>query len=477
MRMNQTFRLVPAGVSLTALAVLGCWVLLSARRDLPVRVQGMDGRADQNASGAGLGNPVLRGQLTSGPGRAAELSGTWSRFRGDGLDAISSQASAPSRQWSDAGPPKLWQLELGEGYAGPAIWRGRAFVMDYDREKKEEALRCLSLDDGREIWRYSYPHPLKRDHGVTRTVPTVTSNSVIAIGPKCHVLCVETETGKLRWSIDMVKEFGATVPPWYTGQCPLVDDGHVILAPGGTNALLMAVDIVSGKIHWRTPNPRDWKMTHSSVTPAEFAGKRMFVYCASGGVLGVSAEDGTILWDTTAWKISIATVPCPLDLGQGRIFLTGGYNAGSMILQLKEEGGRISPEVALRVKAEVFGATQHAPILQGNHLYGVRADGRFVCLGLDGKVVWTSEPGSKFGLGSFIMVNNVIFVLNDGGRLHCIEATPLAFRPLAQAKVLEGPESWAPMAFADGRLLARDLHQMVCLDVAGHGPTSVASRE
>jgi outer membrane protein assembly factor BamB len=404
------------------------------------------------------------------------LGGTWSRFRGDGLDAIASQAANVSRQWSEVGPPKLWQLELGEGYAGAAIWRGRAFVMDYDREKKEEALRCLSLDDGREIWRYSYPHSLKRDHGVTRIVPAVTSNSVIAMGPKCHVLCVEINTGNLRWSIDMVRDYGATVPPWYTGQCPLVDGERVILAPTGTNSLVLAVDILSGKVLWRTPNPRGWKMTHSSVMPVEFAGKRMFVYCASGGVVGVSAEDGAILWDTTDWKISIATVPCPLDLGQGRIFLTGGYSAGSMLLQLKEVGERITPEVALRLKAEVFGATQHAPIFHDGHLFGVRADGRFVCLGLDGKVVWTSEPGSNFGLGSFIMVNDVIFALNDGGTLHLIEATPSAYRPLTKARVLEGPESWAPMAFADGRLIARDLHRMVCLDVAGRGPTTLSAR-
>jgi len=210
--------------------------------------------------------------------------------------------------------------------------------------------------------------------------------------------------------------------------------------------------------------------------PVDFAGKRMFVYCASGGVLGVSAEDGAILWDTTDWKISIATVPCPLDLGQGRIFLTGGYNAGSLILQLKEDGDRITPEVALRLKPEVFGAPQHTPIFHDGHLFGVRADGRFVCLGLDGKVIWASEPGSKFGLGSFIMVNNLIFALNDIGTLHLIEGTPSAYHLLAQAKVLEGPESWAPMAFADGRLLARDLHQMVCLDVENHTPTTVSAR-
>ena len=58
----------------------------------------------------------------------------------------------------------------------------------------------------------------------------------------------------------------------------------------------------------KSPNTRGWKMTHSSIMPMEFAGRRMFVYCADKGVAGVAANDGAILWDTTEWKISIATV-------------------------------------------------------------------------------------------------------------------------------------------------------------------------
>jgi outer membrane protein assembly factor BamB len=467
--MNPMLRFAPTVALLAALAALCAWLVLPARRDLPLRVQGMDGRPDGAAGGAGAGNPVLRGKVIAGEGKSASLDGTWSRFRGDALSAGAETPSPIPRPWAESGPPKLWSLALGEGYAGAAIWKGRAFLTDYDREKKEETLRCLSLDDGRELWRYAFPNTLKRDHGVTRTVPAVTSNSVVAIGPKCHVLCVETGTGKLRWSIDMVKEFGTTVPPWYTGQCPFIDGDRVILAPAGSNTLMLCAELATGKVLWQTPNPRGWKMSHSSVMPVEFAGKRMFVYPAGGGVVGVSADDGAILWDTTEWKISLATVPCAIDLGGGRVFFTGGYNAGSLLLRLKPDGAKFVPEVAWRLKADVFGATQHSPVLHAGHLFGVRADGRFVCLSLEGKVVWTSEPGLNFGLGSFIRVGDAFLVLNDSGTLHLIEANALAYRPLGKAKVLDGPESWAPMAFADGRVLARDLHKLVCLDLGGRG--------
>jgi len=241
--------------------------------------------------------------------------------------------------------------------------------------------------------------------------------------------------------LDLVRQYGTTVPPWYAGQCPLVDKGSLILAPAGKDALLVALDGETGVELWRTPNPHGWKMTHSSVVPAEFEGERMYVYCASEGVVGVSARNGSILWECPDWKISFATVPSPVSLDGGRIFLSGGYGAGSLMLQLKKENGRLVAQTAFRLPPEVFGATQHTPILYGNHLYGVRADGKFVCLSTDGKVVWTSAMGQPFGLGSFILADGVLLAMNDSGLLRLIEATPDQYHLLAQAQVLNGHES------------------------------------
>jgi hypothetical protein len=46
-----------------------------------------------------------------------------------------------------------------------------------------------------------------------------------------------------------------------------------------------------------------------------------------------------------------------------------------------------------------------------------------------------------------------------------IEASPEKYRLLGQAQILEGRESWGPLAIAGGCLLARDLQRMVCLDI------------
>lgn len=460
---SRTF--VPAVVALLAAGAGVVWFIGPGSRAPEMRVPGTD-RAPDGEGGGGV-NPVLAGKLTAGDGQpAAALPGSWPSFRGPLRDGISADTTPLALEWPQGGPRALWSVDVGEGYGGAAIHEGRVYLIDYDQGKKQSALRCLSLADGREIWRYAYPVSVKRNHGMSRTVPTVVGDKVVAIDPKCNVLCVDSKTGQLRWGINLVLSHGAAIPPWYTGQCPLVDGDRVILAPGGNDTLFMAVELATGKVVWKTPNPRGWKMTHASIMPMEWAGRRMYVYCGSGGVVGVAAEDGKLLWDTTDWKISIATVPSPLPLPEGRLFMSGGYNAGAAMLKLEEQDGRIVARTEYRLAPDKFGATQHSPVLLDGRIYGIRANGHFVCLDpAQGKVLWSSGSGGNFGLGPFLVAPGLIYALNDSGVMSLFKASPEKFTLLARHQVLKGRESWGPMALAGNRLIVRDLTKMVCLDV------------
>ena len=457
---------IPALTAFAATAALAAFWLWRPEAGLHPRMPGTDLPPELQGA-ATVRNPVLAGKATQGAGEPASLPGAWPGFRGPNRDAISPETTPLARSWPAGGPRALWSVEAGEGYAGVAVLAGRVYLMDYARESHESVLRCFSLADGREIWRYAYPLSVKRNHGITRTVPAVTEKAVVAIDPKCNVLCVDAANGALRWGLNLVRECGTTVPPWYAGQCPLIDGNTVVLAPGGTEVLLLAVDIETGKPLWKTPNPRDWKMTHSSVAAMEFAGRRMFVYCGSGGVVGVDARDGSVLWDSTDWKISIATVATPIPLADGRIFFSGGYNAGSLMLQLSEEGGKLAAKTLFKVGQNVFGATQQTPILHKDRIFGIRPDGQLACIDLNGKPVWASGSKLQFGLGPLLMAGGLLYAMNDTGRLCLFEASPDQCIPLAQADVFaEGHESWGPMALAGGRLIVRDFTRLLCLDVA-----------
>ena len=425
------------------------------------RVPQLGGDGAGDSTGA---SPLDKATLTVGGGTASDLPGSWPCFRGPNHDAVSPDATPLADAWAAGEPKPLWAVDVGDGYAGAAVLNGRVYLMDYDRTAQADALRCLSLADGKELWKFSYPLAVKRNHGMSRTVPAVTDQFVVGLGPKCHVSCLDAVSGKFQWGIDLVRKYGTTVPAWYAGQCPLIDGDRVILAPSGSS-LMIAVDLATGKVLWETPNKNDWKMTHVSITAMEIAGRKTYVYCGHRGVAGVAADDGSLLWETGEWKISIATVASPVPVPGNRIFLSGGYEAGAMMLEVTLADGKWQVKPQFRLDADTFGATQQTPVLLDQHLYGVRPNGELVCLDLTGKVVWASGMGHRFGLGPFLVANGKILVLNDDGELTMAQATPEGFKPLARAKVLDGHDAWGPLAIAGGRLIVRDLTRMACLDL------------
>lgn len=416
----------------------------------------------------------IEGLFQQFSGIPSQILSSWPRFRGGSLDNIYAENIRLSNHWGDNGPKELWAIDLGEGYAGPAVHNGRVYVLDYDEKEKADALRCFSLDDGREIWRRSYKVDVKRNHGMSRTVPAVTDDYVVTIGPKCHVMTVQAVTGDYIWGMDLVSAYGTTVPLWYTGQCPLIDGDTVVIAPGGS-ALMIGIDLASGEVLWETPNPRRWEMSHSSIIPMTFHGRKMYVYAAIGGMAGVAADGedrGKVLWETTEWNHSVIA-PSPVQLPGNRIMITAGYGVGSMMLAVGKEDDGFSVKPIQRWSKEVFACEQHTPILYKGHLYTVLPNDagamkrQAVCMDLDGKVIWTSGTQSRFGLGPFLIADDKLFVLDDNGLLTMAKATHEGYVQLDQAKVLQGKDAWGPMALVDGRLILRDLKRMICLDLRG----------
>ncbi len=412
------------------------------------------------------------GEFQTYDGRPGAVGASWPRFRGSGFGNHVVGGPPLLDSWPDGGPPVMWRIKLGQGYAGPAVHQGRVFLLDYDEAKEGDALRCFSLADGKEIWRRTYRAPIKKNHGFSRTVPAVTDDFVVTLGPRCIAMCVRPVTGEFIWGLDLVADQGTEVPLWYTGQCPLIDDGVAVLAPGG-RSLLLGIDCATGQVVWETPNPDRWNMSHSSVVPATMLGRKMYVYCAKEGALGVSAEAadrGRVLWKTTAWAHSV-TSPSPLPVDDRRLFLTAGYGGGSMMLGLTETPEGIAAKPLFELEKTVFSCEQHTPLLINDHLLAVLPKdagefrAQFACMNLDGRVIWTSGKTERFGLGPFLRAEDKVFILDDDGTLTMIRASITGYERLARSRVLFGREAWAPLAMVDGRLLLRDFEEMICLDV------------
>jgi outer membrane protein assembly factor BamB len=448
------------------------WFFHDPVKDLKANTPGQDNRPAKTE----MSDSVIIGEKFREYGTIqTALTGKWPRFRGGDFDNINKERVKLIDKWGSSGPQIVWKIDLGDGHAAPAIYNGRVYILDYDERKKNDALRCISLETGQELWRRWYSVSLKRNHGMSRTIPAVSDKYVVTIGPKCHVMCANPVTGEFLWGIDLARAYKAEVPLWYTGQCPLIDNDTAIIAPGG-NALMIGVDCSTGKVIWKTPNPDKWKMSHSSVVPMIFSGKKMYVYAAIGGVFGVSAsgtDKGRVLWKTDKFKASVIA-PSPLILENGKIFLTAGYGYGSMEIQLVPDGNSFLVKVLKAYKPlGGLASEQQTPIFFRHHIFAILPKdagigrNQFICCNAEDvtKIIWTSSKTDRYGLGPYILADGKFFILSDDGTLTIAKAGILKFEYLDKAKIMDGQDAWGPIAIADGYLLMRDSKQMVCINV------------
>lgn len=471
MKRNTKASIIIIVFAVLAGTVLLAWLFHDPVEDFSANVPGLDNRPPKTADTAEV---IIGEKFNFYAETETQLQGKWPNFRGASFDNIVTDKTPLIETFS--GQPKIaWTVDLGEGHAAPAIYNGKVYILDYNEIKKADALRCFSLETGEELWKRWYNVHVKRNHGMSRTIPAVTDSFVVTIGPKCHVMCTNPANGDFLWGLDLTSQYGTEIPFWNTGQCPLIDNGIAVLAPGG-KSLLIGVDCSTGKIVWETPNPDGWKMSHSSVIPITYKGNKMYVYAAIGGICGISAEEGSagkILWKTTEFSPSVVA-PTPVPLPGDKIYITAGYGAGAMLFKLKGNIGNISVEVLQKYgPTEGLASEQQTPVLYEGFLFGILpkdAGGRrnqFVCCSPDDckNILWTSGKADRYGLGPYIIADGKFFILNDDGTLHIAKANTNGFELLDKASIIEGVDAWGPLAIADGYLLMRDSKKMVCIDI------------
>ena len=155
------------------------------------------------------------------------------------------------KEWPTGGPKLLWlNEEGGVGYGGFSIVGGKLFTMGlFDAEEK---LLCLDAATGKQEWDLLTGPIYKDGNGDgPRSTPTVSGDSVYAIGAKGNVICASLD-GKQKWKTSLVDDLGGSVPQWGYTESPLVDGNNVIVTPGGSKGTVAALDKDSGKVVWQS---------------------------------------------------------------------------------------------------------------------------------------------------------------------------------------------------------------------------------
>jgi len=394
------------------------------------------------------------------------MAADWPQYLGPDRNGIATETGL-KRSWPEDGPKVLWTFPLGEGFAGPAVSDGKVYVLDRVGSE-QDVLRCIDLATGKEEWTFAYDAEGKFDRHGSRSVPTIEGNYVYTCGPLGHVRCIDKVTHKAVWKKNVWRGFSkGKVPTWGISQSPLIYGDLLILASQTKKAGVVAYDKLTGSVQWASPK-LPGKPGYVSPKVINIGGDdQLVMISANGAVVGMELKSGKSLWAYEGWQCKIP-VPNVTEIGDGRLFITGGYKAGSAMIKVEKEGDSFA--VRELFKTQEFGTHVHPAIHYKGHLYGhcstnETKDG-MVCIDLDGNVKWKTKRSPLFDKGGFILVDRMMLSIDgNDGFLYLIEPSSDGFKQIAKAKLLDTNQCWAPLALSDGKLLIRDQKQMKCVAV------------
>jgi outer membrane protein assembly factor BamB len=398
------------------------------------------------------------------------IASEWPQYLGPDRNAVSSEKGL-MRSWPAEGPEVLWTVPLGEGFGGPAISKGKVYV--YDRvDDKVNILRCLDLMTGEEEWTFSNEAPGSVSYDGSRSVPTIDGDRIYICDLVGNLTCVDKNTHKALWRKNIWSDFGETdLPRWAIAQNPLVYQNMVIVASQSRETGIIAFDKENGNIIWKTPK-LPGNVGYVSPAIAEISGEDhlTMITAASrdgsvkGFVLGYNPKTGAHLWSYDGWQCGIP-IPNVTEIGNDQLFVTGGYGAGSALIQIEKNGDSYAVKEIMTSKE--FISHVHPAILYEGHVYTHNSDNNtqdgFGCMDLEGNIKWKTKKKPRFDKGGYILVDDMIISSDGEKMLYLIEPTPTEFKVLAQAELLDTKQSWAPLALSDGKLVIRDQGQMKCV--------------
>ncbi len=393
----------------------------------------------------------------------------WPAFRGPGSDSTY-RGETLLGNIDDLGLAVAWKHPLGSGYSSVSVASGRAVTAFSDGT--EDVVIAFDTTTGKELWRHAIA-PTYRGHDGSHdgpiSTPLIAGGRVFVLGPTGDFVALDLTTGEEVWSTHLVRDHG-TMPPLYGfGTSPLSMDGTVVVTSGsqagppgtppGKGPSVLGFDAASGEIRWKAGQA---SVTYQSPMLATVGGRRLVLAPTDFLLFGIEAKSGEVLWQVPhggeLYPGPGALSMHPVQLGDGRFFITDTPNSSSAVALAPSEDGRM---LLSRLWSDrSIRNTYAVPVYHEGHLYAY-SSGFLTCVdAVTGESVWRSR---KPGDGFLILVDGHLALMTKKGSLHVAAASPSGYRELAGLDLFEA--SWTPPSFADGRFYVRGLDGVAAIEL------------
>jgi outer membrane protein assembly factor BamB len=401
--------------------------------------------------------------------------GAWRQWGGPNRNFIV-EARDLAEKWPDGGPPVLWSRPLGTGHSAILADEGRLYTMyrvGNGRAKQgpweaEEFVAALDARTGETIWEYRYPSKLEDfNFGAgPHSTPLVVGDRLFTFGTNKQLHAFDKRTGKVLWSHDLVKEFGAptllirpVVKAGY-GCSPLAYGDTIVCSVGGPGQSVMAFRQEDGAVAWKSG---DFLTSEAAPILIEIGGKPQLVVFGGGTVQGMDPSSGKVLWSHPHDPGNDLNCGTPLWGEDGILFLSSAYKAGSRAIRLKQEGGETIPEELWFTNRVRFMFLTSLRV--GDTIYGTAGDfGPAFLTALDVKTGETRWQRRGFGRASLLQAGGKTIILDEDGDLALATMTPEGVTIHSAARLFQ-TTSWTVPTLAGTTLYARDREKIVALDL------------
>ncbi|HZY85172.1 MAG TPA: PQQ-binding-like beta-propeller repeat protein [Gemmataceae bacterium] len=431
-------------------------------------------------------------------GRGAD----WPQWLGEDREGAWRETGLVER-FPAGGPKALWRAPLGAGNSGPAVAKGRVYVMDRrpalgadgkpapaqkGKSPGKERVVCLGAADGKPVWEHAYDCPYSIAYRTgPRVTPLVRQGRVYTLGAMGDLYCLDAATGAVRWHKNLAKAYKAAPPAWGWAASPLVDGGLLYCLAGGEGSAVVALNKDTGAEVWKALTTEE--VGYSPPILIEAGGKRQLIVWHSDSINGLDPATGRVYWTQPYPTEGEPERPAP-TIAQVRrsgdlLFLTSFYH-GPLMLKLAADRPAVTvlwkDKTKKRTRPVGLHCLMSTPVIKGGHIYGVCANGELRCCDArTGEQLWETYAavgGKKADYGTaFLVPQGDRFVLfNDGGELILANLTPKGYAEIDRARIVEPVESsrgrqvvWAHPAFANRCVFARNNKEIVCVSLAASG--------
>ena len=392
------------------------------------------------------------------------------QWRGPERNGIA-QDTGLLKEWPEGGPELLWQVkDLGSGYSTPSVVGERIFLQN-NRGMDNEFVQVLRVQDGSPIWstrlgKVGNPDQ-KPPYAGARSTPTVDGAFVYALGSDGDLACLTVETGEVQWSKNLRTDFGGVPGTWAYSESLLIDGEVLVCTPGGDEATVVALQKQTGDVLWKFALPGGSRAAYASPTVIEVDGVEQYVVFLEAGLVGLKAENGTLLWryDRTA-EGSLNNMPTPVS-HDGYVYSSSRQSGGGLIKLSRDDGMFTVREVYFGKKLPV---SIGGAIRIDGFLYGTNSQGPLCVDFTTGEVQWQTR---SIGASSLCYADGRFYLHGENGDVALIEATPKEYREAGRFTPPDQPDqpergksrAWAYPVVANGRLYLHDFGTLWCYDI------------